>query len=131
MHACDTATDDAIYQGITAGAALIVTAPCCQHELAPQLDERSERLAGLMKFGLFKQRLADLATDTARCLLLEASGYCVKVIEFVSTEHTAKNILIAAIRSNEVDRARAEAQYAALKAEMGFTTQHLEMLLKR
>jgi SAM-dependent methyltransferase len=131
LHACDTATDDAIYQGITAGAALIVTAPCCQHELAPQLDERSERLAGLMKFGLFKQRLADLATDTARCLLLEASGYCVKVIEFVSTEHTAKNILIAAIRSNEVDRARAEAQYAALKAEMGFTTQHLEMLLKR
>ena len=129
LHACDTATDDAMYQGIKANAALIVTAPCCQHELAPQLTHPDDAVAGLMKFGLFKQRQADLITDAARCLLLEASGYKVKVVEFVSTEHTAKNILIAAIRSPGVDRAEARRQYEALKAFARFKTQHLEDLL--
>ena len=131
LHACDTATDDAIYQGIKGNAALIVTAPCCQHELAPQLARADKALDGLMKFGLFKQRQADLVTDAARCLLLEAEGYKVKVIEFVSTEHTAKNILIAAIRDARVDRTQAQTQYAALKAQMGFTSQHLETLLSK
>ena len=129
LHACDTATDDAIFQGIEANASLIITAPCCQHELAPQLARSGDALAGLMKFGLFKQRQADLITDAARCLLLEAGGYKVKVIEFVSTEHTAKNILIAAVRSANVDRPGACRQYAALKAFAGFKTQHLERLL--
>jgi protein-L-isoaspartate O-methyltransferase len=129
LHACDTATDDAIFQGIAGNASLIITAPCCQHDLAPQLTRSGAAIAGLMKFGLFKQRQADLITDAARCLLLEASGYQVKVIEFVSTEHTAKNILIAGIRSASVDRAAARRQYDALKAFAGFKTQHLEKLL--
>lgn len=128
LHACDTATDDAIFQGIRANAALIITAPCCQHELAPQI-EAAGAFEGLLKFGLFKQREADLITDAARCLLLEASGYRVKVIEFVSTEHTAKNLLIAGSRSDTVDRAAARRQYEALKAAAGFTTQHLERRL--
>ena len=126
LHACDTATDDAIYHGISGNAALIITAPCCQHELAPQLTKPDAAISGLMKFGLFKQRQADLVTDAARCLLLEASGYKVKVIEFVSTEHTAKNLLIAAIRSNDVNRDLAKRQYAALKAFAGFQMQRLE-----
>jgi protein-L-isoaspartate O-methyltransferase len=130
LHACDTATDDAIYTGIMSGARLIIAAPCCQHELAPQLTKFDAGFAGLMKFGLFKQRQADLVTDAARCLLLEASGFRVKVIEFVATEHTAKNILIAGVRSAKTDRAEAERQYAALKAWAGFETQHLEQLLK-
>ena len=129
LHACDTATDDAIYRGIAGNAALIITAPCCQHELAPQLLKPNAAIAGLMKFGLFKQRQADLVTDAARCLLLEASGYKVKVIEFVSTEHTAKNLLIAAIRSNTVNRDLARRQYTALKAFAGFETQKLELRL--
>ncbi len=129
LHACDTATDDAIAQGIAAQSALIVCAPCCQHELAPQLAAASDGLSGLMRFGLFKQRQADLVTDAARCLLLEASGYRVKVIEFVSTEHTAKNVMIAATRSSNVDRAAARLQYATLKQLFGFTSQHLEMRL--
>jgi SAM-dependent methyltransferase len=131
LHACDTATDDAIFQGIQANAALIVTAPCCQHELAPQLTRPDAAIEGLMKFGLFKQRQADLITDAARCLLLEASGYKVKVIEFVSTEHTAKNILIAGIRSAGVDRDEARKQYDALKSFAGFKSQHLETLLAK
>jgi SAM-dependent methyltransferase len=128
LHACDTATDDAMFQGIQANSALIITAPCCQHELAPQLTRPDASVEGLMKFGLFKQRQADLITDTARCLLLEASGYKVKVIEFVSTEHTAKNILIAAIRSPNVDRAESRREYEALKAFAGFKSQRLETL---
>ncbi|MGQ0456591.1 MAG: class I SAM-dependent methyltransferase [Hyphomicrobium sp.] len=131
LHACDTATDDAIANGILANASLIVCAPCCQHELAPQLAQPDEALAGLMKFGLFKQRQADLVTDAARCLLLEASGYKVKVIEFVSTEHTAKNILIAGIRSNDVDRSAARRQYDALKTLMGFRAMRLEQRLAK
>jgi SAM-dependent methyltransferase len=131
LHACDTATDDAMFQGIHGNSALIITAPCCQHELAPQLTRPDAAVGGLMKFGLFKQRQADLITDAARCLLLEASGYKVKVIEFVSTEHTAKNILIAAVRSASVDRVEARKQYDSLKAFAGFKTQHLEKLLAK
>ena len=126
LHACDTATDDAIYHGIKGNAALIVTAPCCQHELAPQLSKPADALQGITKFGLFKQRQADLVTDAARCLLLESQGYKVKVIEFVSTEHTAKNLMIAGVRSNDINRDAARRQYEALKSSMGFKTQRLE-----
>jgi SAM-dependent methyltransferase len=129
LHACDTATDDALFQGIKGEAKLIVTAPCCQHELAPQLSKPAMALRAITKFGLFKQRQADLVTDTARCLLLEASGYKVKVIEFVSTEHTAKNLMIAATRDPGVDRAAARHQYNDLKALMNFERQHLATLL--
>jgi Methyltransferase domain len=129
LHACDTATDDAIAHGIAANAALIITAPCCQHEIAPQLSKPAKGLRGLTKFGLLKQRQADLVTDAARCLLLEASGYKVKVIEFVSTEHTAKNLMIAGIRSPDADRAGARRQYEELKDFAGFSTHHLERRL--
>jgi Methyltransferase domain len=129
LHACDTATDDAIFMGLQANAQLIVTAPCCQHEIAPQLGAADDALAGLLKFGLFKQRQADLVTDAARCLLLEAQGYKVKVIEFISTEHTAKNLIIAAVRSALVDREAARKQYDALKTLTGFTRLHLESLV--
>ena len=129
LHACDTATDDAIFQGIAGNAGLILTAPCCQHEIAPQLAKPANALRGITKFGLFKQRQADLVTDAARCLLLEASGYRVKVIEFTSTEHTAKNLMIAAARDTSVDRDAARRQYAELKAIMNFQTHHLELRL--
>ncbi len=129
LHACDTATDDAIYQGIAGNAALIIAAPCCQHELAPQLAKPAEALRGITKYGLFKQRQADLVTDAARCLLLEASGYRVKVIEFTSTEHTAKNLMIAASRDTSIDRESARRQYGELKSLMNFETQHLEKRL--
>jgi hypothetical protein len=129
LHACDTATDDAIFQGIVADAAVIITAPCCQHELAPQLAGCDQALKGLARFGLFRQRQADLFTDAARALLMEAHGYKVKVIEFVSTEHTAKNLMIAGVRSGAVDREAAHRQYEALKSLAGFTSQHLERRL--
>jgi hypothetical protein len=130
LHACDTATDDALALGIGAGAEMILAAPCCQHEIAPQINDTGEGFSGLIKYPLLKQRQADLVTDAARALLLEASGYKVKVIEFVSTEHTSKNILLAATKSANANRERAREQYRALKRATGFATHHLASQLK-
>jgi hypothetical protein len=130
LHACDTATDDAMAFGIAAGSKLILSAPCCQHEIAPQLKDPIDGLKGLIKYPLFRQRQADLVTDAARALLLEASGYKVKAIEFVSTEHTSKNILIAAVKSAGVNRDLALRQYRELKRMAGFATHHLASQLK-
>ena len=129
LHACDTATDDAIHLGIAGNAGLIVCAPCCQHEIAPQLTAANSPIEGLLKFGLLKQRQADLVTDAARALLLEANGYEVRIIEFVSTEHSAKNLMIAAVKSETVDRKAAAAQYERLAAFAGFGQQRLGELI--
>lgn len=130
LHACDTATDDAMAFGIHSGARLILSAPCCQHEIAPQIKDTGEGLKGLIKYPLLKQRQADLVTDAARALLLEASGYKVRLIEFVSTEHTSKNILIAAVKSATVDRSAALQQFRALQNTIGFSGHHLASQLK-
>lgn len=125
LHACDTATDDALFHGISRGVPVIVTAPCCQHELAPQIATDGNGLSGLNRFGLFKQRFADLVTDAIRSLVLERAGYKVRVIEFVSTEHTAKNLMLAAVQSDTVDRARAARELDALIRTAGISSQHL------
>jgi hypothetical protein len=97
LHACDTATDEAIHKGVAAGASVIVTAPCCHKELRPQV-EAPRALRGLLRHGILLEREAESLTDSLRALLLEAAGYTVKVFEFVSTEHTRKNTMIAATR---------------------------------
>lgn len=97
LHACDTATDDALAKGIKAGSALIVVAPCCQKEIRPQLVARPV-LADALSHGIFAERQAEFATDALRALLLEWAGYRTRVSEFISTEHTAKNIMIAGVR---------------------------------
>ena len=99
LHACDTATDDALAKGIAAGAKLLVVAPCCQKELRPQLTAPPV-LADALRHGIFQERTAEFATDALRALLLEWAGYKTKVFEFISTEHTAKNLMIAAIKSH-------------------------------
>ncbi len=129
LHACNTATDEAIFQGISAKAELIICAPCCQHEIAPQLNLQGTDLAPLSRHGLFKQRQSDLVTDIVRTLLLESAGYSVKVIEFISSEHTAKNIMIVGTKSDKVDRGSALAQYQAFKQAFGFKTHRLGVLL--
>lgn len=97
LHACDTATDDALAAGIEAGASLLVVAPCCQKELRSQLTPSAE-LAPALRHGILQERQAEFVTDALRALLLEAVGFSTKVFEFVSTEHTAKNIMIAATK---------------------------------
>jgi len=130
LHACNTATDDAIFRGVSAKAAIIICAPCCQHEIAPQLSKDNESFKGLYRFGLLKQRQADMITDASRALLLESVGYRVKVIEFVATEHTNKNLMIAAVLDSKVDCKAARAQYNQLKFLFGFAEHALERLLR-
>jgi 2-polyprenyl-3-methyl-5-hydroxy-6-metoxy-1,4-benzoquinol methylase len=100
LHACDTATDDAIAQGVYAGASLIIVAPCCHKELSRQL-KAPPVLAGALKHGILHEREAELVTDSLRAALLEWQGYETKVFEFVSTEHTKKNLMIAAIKRDQ------------------------------
>lgn len=125
LHACDTATDDALARGVAAGAALIVVAPCCQKELRPQLHA-APVLAPALRHGIFQERHAEFATDALRSLLLEWAGYETKVFEFISTEHTAKNTMIAAMRSAAPARtAAAAAPVHALAEFYGVTGQSL------
>ncbi len=98
LHACDTATDDALAKGVAAGAALLVVAPCCQKEIRPQLVSPPV-LSAALKHGIFEERQAEFVTDALRAQLLEWAGYRTRVIEFISTEHTAKNTMITAVRA--------------------------------
>ncbi len=100
LHACDTATDDAIAHGIAAGARLLLLSPCCQKEIRPQLTAPPV-LASALRHGIFQERQAEFVTDALRALLLEWAGYRTKVFEFISTEHTAKNLMITAVRTGE------------------------------
>ena len=128
LHACDTATDDALAQGLRAGAALLVVAPCCQKELRPQLTAPPV-LAAALRHGIFQERQSEFVTDALRAELLEWSGCRTKVFEFVSTEHTAKNLMIAAIRRDPPgDPTRIEA-IRALAAFYGIRQHRLAALL--
>ncbi len=98
LHACDTATDDALAKAVGANAALVVVAPCCQKEVRPQLVAPPV-LAPALRHGIFEERQAEFATDALRALLLEWAGYRTRVIEFITTEHTAKNLMITAVRA--------------------------------
>jgi hypothetical protein len=97
LHACNTATDDALRRGIELGAPLIIVSPCCHQEVRPQLG-RPEPLAAVLRHGIMAERMAEWVTDGLRALFLEWAGYRTKVIEFVPTEHTPKNLLLAAVR---------------------------------
>jgi SAM-dependent methyltransferase len=113
LHACDTATDEAIAAGVRLGAQSIVVAPCCHHELAAQIAGQKD---ALLRHGLLLGRQADLVTDALRASALELLGYEVDVIEFVSAEHTAKNLMLRAEHSPSPARARrAEAEFVALR----------------
>ena len=110
LHACDTATDDAIYWAVKNNAQVIMAAPCCMHELQTQVKEAPEPWALLTKNGLVKERLVDLMTDSLRAQILKLLGYRVDIVEFIGGEHTARNILIRAVKTNqscpEIDKDR-------------------------
>jgi len=97
LHACDTATDDAIACGVQSNAALILVAPCCHKELRPALRP-PPALAAALQHGIMRERQAEFVTDALRAGLLEWAGYETRVFEFVATEHTAKNLMIAAVK---------------------------------
>lgn len=114
LHACDTATDDALAKAVGWGAQVILLVPCCQHELFRQLD--SEPLKPMMKYGIIRERLTALVTDCLRAELLELSGYGVQMLEFIDTEHTRKNILIRAVKQpGKVGEERLAREYQAFR----------------
>lgn len=98
LHACNTATDFALFNAIQWGAGMIISVPCCQQELCSQMD--SEEFGILQRYGIVKERTAALMTDAIRANLLEYCGYKTQLLEFVDMTHTPKNILIRAVRSN-------------------------------
>lgn len=112
LHACDTATDDAIAWAVNGGAKLLLIAPCCHHDIQKQIDSAPEPWGAITKFGLMKERLGDLLTDSFRAQLLRIVGYRVEVIEFVGGEHTPRNLMIRAVKTDakpeqlEIDRYR-------------------------
>jgi SAM-dependent methyltransferase len=97
LHACDTATDDALFWAVKNKAKVIMAAPCCMHELQTQIKSSPEPWELLTKYGLVKERLVDLMTDSLRAQILKLLGYRVDIVEFIGGEHTARNILIRAI----------------------------------
>ncbi len=119
LHACDTATDYALINAVKWNTKVILSVPCCQHELFKQI--KNELHQPMLKHGILKDRLTEYLTDGLRGLKLEACGYNVAMIEFTSLEHTARNILIKAVRSNAVGSAAkakkeaAQRQYEALR----------------
>ena len=117
LHACDTATDDALDRAVRAGAPVILAVPCCQHELLAQLD--SPALGPLLRHGTLRERFAAEVTDAARAQLLGAVGYDVQVVEFIELEHTPKNVLLRAVARPGRDRAKAFEEYRVFAAELG------------
>lgn len=100
LHACDTATDFALAKAVSWDASVILSVPCCQHELNKQIEQ--DILAPIMDYGLLKERFAALVTDGMRAKLLESKGYQVQILEFIDMEHTPKNILIRAIKRDKM-----------------------------
>jgi SAM-dependent methyltransferase len=131
LHACNTATDDAIRRGIELDAKLIVVAPCCHQEIRPQLGKPAP-LAAVLEHGIMTERMAEWATDGLRALFLEWAGYRTKIIEFVSSEHTPKNLMLAAIREREpFTDAAAREKILELKTFFGIERHALDGLLEK
>jgi SAM-dependent methyltransferase len=129
LHACNTATDEAIYGGIRANAELIVCAPCCHQEIRPQIKPPAV-LKNVLKHGILLEREAETLTDGLRALVLERSGYSAKIFEFIGTEHTPKNNMLVGTKHNRaIDFEIYDKQIKDLKEFYGIGKQHLETLL--
>ena len=119
LHACDTATDDAIAWAVNGGAKLLLIAPCCHHDIQKQIDAAPEPWGALTKFGLMKERLGDLLTDSFRAQLLRIVGYRVEVIEFVGGEHTPRNLMIRAVKTDAKPEQIDVDRYLEITAQWG------------
>ncbi len=132
LHACDTATDDAIYKGLQSSAELIVVAPCCHKQIRREIEKNKAQneLKFLTKYGIFLERQAEMVTDGIRALILEYFGYKTKVFEFISDAHTPKNVLVVGIKSGINPKRQEEIlqEIAQTKAYFGIDYHHLERL---
>jgi hypothetical protein len=126
LHACDVATDMAIAKGIQGGAQYIVVSPCC-HKQVRQAMHHQNTLSPILKHGILEERMAEILTDGLRALIMEAQGYRTQVFEFISTEHTSKNLMITGIKAGPDPTAWAKAQ--AIMTEFGISNHYLADLL--
>jgi hypothetical protein len=130
LHACDTATDDAIFRGIQSDASLIVCAPCCHKQIRKAMNVTNE-LGNITKFGILKERQAEIITDTIRAMIMEAFGYKTNVFEFISLEHTPKNVMIVGKKTKtKPDKQQILDNIAAIKKIYGIEKHYLETLLE-
>lgn len=131
LHACDTATDDALARAVRWGSRLIFSAPCCHHHLQAQLAaaETPEPFRPVLRHGILRERLGDTLTDAFRAHILRLLGYRAEVLEFVAVEHTPKNLMIRAVRTHAPASPALVAEYQTLKAFWGVTP-YLETLLR-
>ena len=128
LHACNTATDDAIIKGIKSGAKLIICAPCCHKQIRQEM-EKSGKIDVITRYGIFMERQAVMITDTIRALILEYFGYKTQVMEFIEMEHTPKNILLVGRKSDApVDKKAILYQIEYLKNQYGIEKHYLEKI---
>jgi len=133
LHACDTATDDAIFKGINANADLIVVAPCCHKQIRKEIEKHKTKneLDFLLKHGIFLERQAEMVTDGIRALILEYFGYSTKVVEFVSDSNTPKNVMIVAEKKSKTEAQKNDilTKIKETKQYFGIDFHHLEKRL--
>lgn len=127
LHACDTATDHALAKAVKWGAKVILSVPCCQHEVNKQI--RSQELEAVLRYGIIKERLSALVTDAIRANLLEAEGYETSILEFIDMEHTPKNLLIRAVK--KADGTGRKQREAKQKVDEVTDFLHIDPTLKR
>ena len=130
LHACDTATDDALARAVHSHATVVLASPCCHHDMQRQMSAGSAPAPyGLVaRHGILRERLGDVLTDAVRAALLRRVGYQVEVVQFVSAEYTPRNTMIRAVRQHGGPRPGADAEYDELVASWGVTP-HLQTLL--
>jgi hypothetical protein len=114
LHACDTATDDAIAWSVENHAQILLVSPCCHHDLQSQLVKISEPWSIITKNGILKERLGDILTDSLRAQILKLHGYRTDIIEFIGDEHTPRNLLIRAVFTKSTSEADEKAKYQEL-----------------
>jgi len=130
LHACDTATDDAIFRGIVSHASLIVCAPCCHKQIRKEFRVKNE-LKNILKHGILMERQAEIITDGLRAMIMESQGYQTRIFEFISTEHTPKNLLIVGRKAtiNPADKLNILENIIRIKEFYGIGQHYLEWLL--
>lgn len=128
LHACDTATDDAIYKGMMSDASIVVCAPCCHKQIRQQLKGKTFENP-ILRYGIFKERQFEMVTDTIRSLILEQHKYQTKVFEFVSNEHTRKNVLLVGTKGKTA-LADAQQKIDKVKSDYSIDSHYLEELIK-
>jgi len=127
LHACDIATDMAIAKGIQSNASYIIVSPCCHKQIRNAMHHQND-LSPILKNGILEERQAEIITDGIRALIMEANGYKTQVFEFISSEHTGKNLMITGVKSEVNPKAMAEV--AAIKKMFGIEHHYLEKLLQ-